>query len=322
MLVLYLVFITPVINTSSDAQILQDTASISQIRKCIGYIYNFQFNNADEVYRKINLSFPNHPAMCVLRGLMTYWENYPLVPASPASAYFEKELKNCIQLCEKKHNPDYDAEYLLTTLCARGFLLLFYSDNDLGIEVFPLATSSYQYIRRSFNYTSYYPDFYFFTGMYDYYREAYPEAYPAYEALAILFPRGDKKKGLKDIINAAQNSIFLKAESFTFLSLIYLSFENNFLQASYNSKSLCELYPENLEYRADYIKSLLLVKKYDEAERIMVRPGSGTSNSFYLTQLNIFKAILDEKKYHDYDKAKLLYEKRSQRYRHIWRLWK
>jgi hypothetical protein len=298
-----------IFGTQAKTQILQDSTSVNRIKKCIGYIYNFQFRQAGELFEKIDQDFPDHPATLVLRGLLTYWENYPLLPTSAACNSFEKDLKDCILMCEKKHNPDYDAEYLLTSLCARGFLLLFYSDNDLSVEVFPLVTSSYQNVRRSYNFTSYFPDFYFFTGLYDYYREAYPDAYPIYEALAILFPRGDKAKGLKSIINAARNSIFLKAESYLFLTTIYQCYENNFSQATYYSKSLCELYPQNPEYRSEYIKNLLLEKKYNEAEEIMLNPRSANSNSYYSAQLDVFSGIIQEKKYHDFNKAEQYYNK-------------
>jgi hypothetical protein len=306
---LWIILALFIFSNKSEAQILQDTASINRIKQCIGYIYNFQFTKAKELYGKIDQSLPGHPAMLVLRGLITYWENYPLLPTSPAFNSFEKDLKESIQLCEKKHNPDYEAEFLLTNLCARGFLLLFYSDNDMSGDVFPLVTSSYQYVRRSFNYTSYYPDFYFFTGLYDYYREAYPEAYPVYEAVAILFPRGDRVKGLKSIIRAAENSIFLKAESYLFLTTIYQCYENNFFQATNYSRALHDLYPRNPEYRAELIKNLLLEKKYVEAEEIMLNTGFATSNSYYRAQLDVFNGILQEKKYHDLKKAEQFYEK-------------
>jgi hypothetical protein len=292
-----------------DAQILQDTASTNLITKGIGYVYNNRFDKAGEVYRKISQSYPDHPTTYLFKGMKTYWENYPLLPTSSAVVSFEEDMRNCIQLCEKKHNPDYEAEFLLADLCARGFLLLFYSDNDLSVEVFPMATSTYQYIRRAFDFTSVYSDFLFFTGLYDYYREAYPEAHPTYKALAFLFPKGDKVKGLKNIKVAAENSIFLKAESYSFLSAIYLSFENSYLQSSNYSKALHELYPENLQYLAEYIKNLLLVKKYDEAERLMNPSKVSITNAFFQAQLAIFNGIIQEKKYHEYNKAQQFYNK-------------
>lgn len=292
-----------------DAQVLQDTASVNLIKRGIGYVYNFQFDKAGEVYRKISQSYPGHPTTYLFKGMKTYWENYPLLPTSSACDSFEEDMRNCIQLCEKNHDPYREAEFLLTNLCARGFLLLFYSDNDLSVEVVPLASSTYQCIRRSYNFTSAYSDFYFFTGLYDYYREAYPDAHPTYKALSFLFPKGDKVKGLKSIKVAAENSIFLRAESYTFLSSIFLSFENNYLQASQYSRTLYELYPENLQFLAEYIKNLLLVKKYDEAEKLMNPSKVSTANSFFQAQLAIFNGIIQEKKHHDYYKAQQFYNK-------------
>jgi hypothetical protein len=192
-------------------------------------------------------------------------------------------------------------------LCARGLLLLFYSDNDLNIELFPLATSTYKYIRRSFDYTSIYTDFYYFTGIYNYTREVYPETYPVYKPLAILFPKGDRLNGIKDLQKAAGNSVFLRAESLSYLSEIFIRFENNYQQATYYNKTLYELYPDNLNYKAEYIKNLLLIKRYDEAEKLIISSESKRNNQFYIAQLTIFKGILKEKKYHDNKTAQELY---------------
>jgi hypothetical protein len=295
--------------TAIHAQILKDTTTINLIKEGIDYVYNFQFHKAEEVFNDLSKSYPGHPVMYLLRGMVTYWENYPLLPSSAARITFEEDLRTCIELCEKNKTPDLEAENLLANLCARGFLLLFYTDNDLSVEVVPLATSTYQYIRRSFNFTYYYSDFNFFTGLYNYYREVYPEAYPIYKPLAMLFPKGDRIKGLKELQAVANNSIVLKAEAFSFLSGIFLSYENNFQQATYYSKSLHELNPYNLEYMGAYIKNLLLIKQYDEAEKDIISHNTNLGNSYFQAQISIFKGILQEKKYHNIKQAQLFYIK-------------
>lgn len=282
-----------------NAQILKDTASLRLVKDGIEDIYNFRFDEAREVCRKLNLAYPGHPDIFLIRGMITYWEHYPLIPSSPARAMYEKDMRRCIELCEEKNNTKDDAEYLLANLSARGMLLLFYADNDISKEVFPLAISTYQYIRRSFDYTSAYTDFYFFTGLYNYYREAYPEAYPAYKALAFLFPKGDRLKGMKDLHIAARNSILFKAESASFLSAICLSFENNYGQAYEHSKYLHELYPDNIQYLSVYIKNILLMKYYDEAEIHLKYLSARNINSYHKSQLAIYNGILQEKKYYN-----------------------
>jgi hypothetical protein len=279
------------------------------VKEGIGNIYNLRFNSAREDCRKLDLAYPGHPVIYVLKGMITYWENYPLLPTSPSRVSFENDLRRCIQLCDGKHDPADATEFLLANLSARGLLLLFYSDNDLNKEVVPLAISTYKYIRRSFDYTSVYNDFYFFTGIYNYYTQAYPEAYPAYKPVALLFPRGDKIKGLSDLETAATTSILFKAEASLFLSEICLSFENNYDKAYEHSKYLHELYPSNIQYLSIYIKNLLLIKRYDEAESHIALADTSSNNSYFKAQLAIFNGILQEKKYHNNKEAEQFYLK-------------
>jgi tetratricopeptide (TPR) repeat protein len=289
-----------------QAQILNDSSTVHLIKKGIDDIYNFQFDEAHKIYTKIYKNFPGNPIVSLFGGLITYWENYPLVPSDPSHSIYEKEMRKCIELSDSGKYSSDKPEYLLANLCARGLLLMYYADNNMNFNVFPLATSTYRYIRRSFDFTDYYSDFFFFTGLYNYYREAYPEAFPIYKSFAFIFPKGNRQKGLEDLQRAAGNSIFLKGESASFLSGICLTFENNYTEASRYSKSLFELYPGNIQYLAVYIKNLLIIKDYDKAEKL--NSGSnGINNIFFKAQRAIFNGILQEKKYHNTELAKEYY---------------
>jgi hypothetical protein len=302
-------FLLLYLNTSAlKAQILKDTATFNMIDQCVGDIYNFRFGNAREECNLINNKYPGHPAVYLLRGMITYWENYPLLSESVYIRSYLDDMNMCIRLSEKKNTSSYEAELLLINLCARGMLLLFYSDNNNTSEVIPLATSTYPHIRRAFNFTSTYYDFKFFTGLYNYYREAYPEAYPIYKAFAFIFPKGNKAEGIMELQMAGKNSLVLKAESYSFLSWISTNFEHDFSHATYYSKVLYELYPDNDQYLAGYIRNLLLIKKYDEAENLISSTAQKSKNSFFQAKLEIFNGIIQEKKYHNNDLASLFYE--------------
>ena len=304
-----LVLVLCLSTSSLNSQFLKDSTSLNLIKEGIDNVYNFQFDKADKVSEELGKLYPGQPVVYLFKGMVTYWENYPLITTSSARASFEEDMRKCIELSDKNKNSSAEVEILLVNLCARGLLLLYYTDNYLSLDVFPLATSTYQYIRRSFDFTAYYSDFYFFTGVYNYYREAYPEAYPIYKPLAFLFPKGSKVKGLEELQIVSKNSIILKAEAFSFLSAIFLTFENNFQQATYFSKSLHTLYPDNPEYLGAYIKNLLLIKRYDEAEMEMLSLNTSQSNSFFRAQMSIFNGILQEKKYHDIKKAQQFYSR-------------
>ncbi len=286
------------VSTSLNGQVLKDSTSIKLIKKGIDYVYNFEFNNAKNVGEELKKLYPGNPVNYLFDGMITYWENYPLIITSDARVSFEDNMKKCIDLCSKNTDQANEAEILLINLCARGLLLLFYTDNYLSFEVFPIAASTYQCIRHSFDLTSHYSDFYFFTGVYNYYRQAYPDAHPVYKTLAFPFPGGSRVKGLSDLQIVAKNSIFLKAEAYSFLTEINLEYENNYQQATFYSKSLHRIYPDNPEYMGSLIKNLLLLRNYDEAEKEIISSIS-YQNLYFQAQLTVFEGILEEKKYHN-----------------------
>jgi hypothetical protein len=291
------------------AQLLQDTSTLELVKRDVDYIYNMQFESAREDYSKIVQLYPGHPIVFLLRGMLTYWENYPLLHTSPLHVSFEDDMHECIKLAEKNNNKQYESEYLLADLCARGMLLMFYDDNDLIMEVTPLTISTYKYLRRAFNYTSGCPDLFYFTGTYNYYREAFPKAYPVYKSLAFLFPHGNIETGLKQLRSAALNSVVLRAESSYLLTWIYLNFENKLAESSFYSKALYEKYPNNSEYLEMYIRNLLLMKDYDEADKLISGFPKEEGNKFLQAKLIILKGILQEKKYHDNKTAEQYYNK-------------
>jgi hypothetical protein len=290
-----------------NAQLLQDTSALNLVRKDIDCIYNLQFNNAHEVYDEITRSYSGHPITFLLRGILTYWENYPMLHTNPSHVSFEEDMHQCIRLSETNDNPDHEAEYLLADLCARGMLLTFYDDNDLIMDVIPLTISTYKHLRHAFDLVSASADLNYFTGTYNYYREAYPKIYPVYKSLALLFPHGNMETGLKELQTAAVNSVVLRAESCYLLSWLYLNYENKLPESVFYCKVLHEMYPENVLYLSTYIKTLLLMKRYNEAEKLMPASQESEGNNYFQAQFIILKGILQEKRYHDNKLAQQYY---------------
>ncbi len=293
---------------TAEAQLLQDKTVMDLVKTDVDYIYNMQFRDAWDVYDKIVKDYPSHPIGYLLKGMIIYWENYPLLNNSPAHDSFEDNMKKCIRISEDNKKPEYQAEYLLADLCARGMLLSYYDDNGLVMEVTPLTIGTYKYIRRAFDFNSTCSDLYYFSGTYNYYREAYPKFYPVYRSLAFLFPHGNMEEGLKQLKICSVNSVVLRAESSYLLSWIYLSFENNFPESLNYAKDLFSMYPRNIVFLETLVRDLLLMKNYDEAEKLL-ETDSVTDNKFFLGELLVLKGILQEKKYNNNDLAVEYYNK-------------
>jgi tetratricopeptide (TPR) repeat protein len=291
-----------------NGQILRDSSTLVLIRQDIDLIYNFKFNDARKLSDEIFKLYPDHPIVFLIKGMITYWENYPLLPINNAQESFKAEMQKCIEISESEVSPEFEAEYLLANICARGMLLTFYSDNDVITEVIPLAVSTYKYIRKSFDYSSACIDLNYFTGLYNYYREAYTREYPVYRSIAVLFPPGNIEVGLNQVKFSSKKAVVLRPESEYLLTWIYTNFENNFKEGFIYSKSLYDKYPSNALYLSTYLKSLLLLYQYNKAESL-ISESKQPENEYFETQKYIFSAIIQEKKYNNYQAAEELYNK-------------
>ena len=59
----------------------------------IDYIYNLQFDKAREVYSGIVTLYPYHPKVFLLKGIITYWEDYPMHHTDLSHILFEEVIK-------------------------------------------------------------------------------------------------------------------------------------------------------------------------------------------------------------------------------------
>jgi hypothetical protein len=295
-------------SAKSDGQVLQDQQVFDKIKKGVVCIYNFQFEDASEISLYIDKKCGECSLSYLFRGMEIYWNNFPLTPGSKNAEIFENYLEKSISLAEAKLKlNESDAENLLSGLGSAGLLLLYYADNGLSGKVISLAPKTYQKVMKSFDCTKTYKDFYFITGLYNYYREAYANAHPIYKPVLIFFPHGNKKLGLAQLKIAADSSIFLAAESMTFLAGIYQDFENDPVNAIKYSKKLKETFPGNHEYKLHYVRDLLVIKKFGEAESLLNGMPYESLNRHYQSQIDVYKGVIQEQRYKNPKSAEQLY---------------
>ena len=290
-----------------NAQLLQNKVAFSAAKQNIDLIYNADFKHAHLLFDSIKKTYPSSPIVYLLHGIMTYWENFPLLSTSAAHISFVNDVNHSIALSQKNSNPEFASENLLSNLCARGMLLTYYADNNMTIKAIPLTTSTYSYLMRAFDVASDYADLRYFTGVYNYYREAYPEKHPVYKYLAFALKHGNMEMGLNELKLAGKNSIVLSAESYSRLSWIYLNMEHNYTEAMFYSRLLFEKYPQNEYYKFTYIHNLLLVQQYNQAEELLSRIAKDSLNNYFKAQLQILNGVLQEKKYGNLNLAEKYY---------------
>jgi hypothetical protein len=267
-----LLFLGEYPRAKAQALLVADKVALDSMKKAIDLIYNFQFERAENCIKKWRQPNAQHPAFILFNSLFSFWKKFP-IGAKPND--YQTDIKNLNQLVlqahklEKKYPNHPEPEFYLLL----GNLILARHQSEEGdyIKSVNSARKAYTYIKSGFLQKADYPDFYFSTGLYNYYRVAFPENHPLYKPFTVFFPDGSKATGLKELEIATQKSVFSRAEAFGFLSTIYLRDEFNVPMALKFATQLHILYPDNWLYGIIYAECLLESRKTEAAEEIIER---------------------------------------------------
>lgn len=257
-------------SVSAQTLLIADKVALDSVKKGIDYIYNFQFEKAESCVKKWKPANPNHPAFLLFNSVLNFWKQFP-IGAKPKEyqAYIANlyNLVNQAQKLEKKF-PNHP-EPLFYSLLGNMILARHQSEEGEYIKAVNATRKAFPYFKKGFDLKNSYSDFYFSTGIYDYYRIAFPENHPLYKPFTIFFPDGNKELGIKELELATQKSIFSKAEAYGFLGMIFLRDQYNVPQALKNAEHLHLLYPDNWLYSIFYAECLVESKKLETAEPLI-----------------------------------------------------
>jgi tetratricopeptide (TPR) repeat protein len=102
-----------------------------------------------------------------------------------------------------------------------------------------------------------YPPFFLSSGMYNYMSEYARDKFPFLSLYTLLYPRGDKVLGLKQLEMASQSGHFIwRTEARYLLMKIFLELEQKPGEALPLVRELLEQYPDHLIFRMHYVKIL------------------------------------------------------------------
>jgi tetratricopeptide (TPR) repeat protein len=286
--------------------LINDTTTLDQIRIGINQVYNCDFDSARTTLVYLENTYPSHPITPFFEGLIYYWKFYPLMPGNPGALEFETVMKEAWQRSRLLKENGQKTEGVFFELMARAFIVMYYADNGRSSKAISHLGKIYRDIMASFDLQEEFNEFFFITGLYNYYREAYPEAHPVYKPAAMFFRKGDKKKGLEMLRFAADETNFLKVEAALFLSLIYINFENKVDSAVMYASRLHQEYPDNGYFLSKYTEMLLVDEQYETA----LGPIHQLMNMDEYNQMKgtVFMGIYEEKKLNNMEQSRNYYE--------------
>jgi hypothetical protein len=237
---------------------------------CLRHTYGFSFQKARSFQQKLDRLTPSHPAPPFLEALILYWEHFPLLPSDPETDQFvdlmDKTVERAADLISAG---DSRVEGIFFDLFGRAFKAMFWADNGKVAKAASDLRTMYRYTKEGFELKESLVEFYFSTGLYNYYIEAYPEAHPVYKPLVAFMHEGDRDMGLVQLHYAIENAVFLRVEAMLFMSLIQLNYENDMKTALGFAKRMHREYPGNIYYQGHLMGILLHQHRFSQAEKVL-----------------------------------------------------
>jgi hypothetical protein len=293
----------------SQTRLLERTDLLAKIKSELYYTYNNEFDKAREIIIDLKKEIPGHPVISFMDALVIYWEEFPLTPENTKSEQFISLLEETCQKGKDILDKDPESlEGLFFDLFARALFSQHWADNGKPGKVFPYLNSVYRQTLKGMEVQDRFKEFYFTSGLYNYYIEAYPEKHPAYKPIKLLFKSGDMEKGLFLLNYCAENAVYVKNEARYFLTHIYMAYESNPSKASEYASGLYREFPRNPLYAGKYTEILIYSSKYSVADNL-VNNLLSIPGDFAKMEYHLYKALLDEKYKRDYESGFAGYKK-------------
>ena len=250
--------------------ILHHEATLARVESCLEAIYGFDFDPARSSIEKLKKELPNHPAPYFLEGLWYYWRYFPILPGDRQIEPFLEAMERAIDLSTQRLKvDDTDLEGIFFDMHARAFRGMFWADNGRPGRVIRDLDNMYRQTMKGITFKEEFVEFYFSSGLYNYYIEAYVELRPVYKPIAALFRKGDKELGIKELHYATEHTTYIRYESLLFMSLLQLNYEKDLEAAATYARELHQLFPDNIYYSGQLLIILLHNDRFPEARGVL-----------------------------------------------------
>lgn len=313
-----LIFAVIIFFGKAQAQITESPYLLDNIRiqfeitDAVNNLYNFKFAEAEKEFTYMKFRFKDHPLPYFLFGLSNWWKIAPNIDNKTYDKTFMAYMDTVIELAEVMYDKDennIEAAFFLSA--AYGFKGRLHSERGNWTSAAFAGKNSLDYLDVSRDQGKISPEFTFGDALFNYYAVWIPENYPYLKFIVSLFPDGDKKKGLEQLIYVSNNTFYTRTEAQTFLMRIYQD-ENQNQKALQVSGYLAQTFPDNPFYQRYYCRLLYLNGHYKDAERISLEiidkiekkqigyeATSGRYAAFFLGQIyDSFKQPEQAKKYY------------------------
>ncbi|WP_456460872.1 tetratricopeptide repeat protein [Reichenbachiella sp.] len=302
------VLISPVLN-AQNTPLFSNSNLLEMVDRGGDFIYNQEFNKAELVIDSLEQKLPGHPIVPMMKAMSLAWRDQPLRTSSPVYPEHEKYLMETIVKSEKISAKDSNnLEAMFFEMSAHGLLAEYYAQEGSSFKAMSQAKQTYNLIKKTMEHTAESPELLFLSGLYNYFREKYPERHPIYKPFVWVFKSGDVQRGLVQLDSAVHHSKIVKIEASLYVAYIWLRYENNADKARYYLERIHKMYPANDYFKAKYLECLMRQKDYKSASPLISQLQAHEKPYFKMCG-EIFRGVYAEKVERSLDAAERFYKR-------------
>ena len=288
------------------SQVFKDGPIQKLTKKGADHVYNSDLDSAIFYADSIATFLPSHPVVPLMKAMGLLWSNIPTISDS-IFHIMERQLDSAVLLAKKKDPKLTDPEMIFFAMAAHGLLAEYYADKDYTMKAVGEAGRAYSLLKKGMDLTEEYPEFLVTTGLYNYFREKYPEKHAVYRPLLWFFRGGDKALGLEQLETAIDIAFLTRVEAHVYLSYVYLRYEYEPRKAQEYLSRLCLLYPKNYYAKAKYLESLANPQDFHLAPIDLISELIHHENDYYKLAGYVFQAYYEEVVNKDISRAEAAY---------------
>lgn len=289
-----------------SAQVFESGYFQEVVKKGTDHIYNASADSATYYIREAEKYAPDHPVIPLMRAMTILWANIPLI-SEDLFAQMEVFLDSAVLLAKQRDANLEEPEMIFFAMASYGLLAEYYADQDHTVKAVGEANRAYGLMKKGFDMVDERPEFLLTTGLYNYFREKYPEEHPIYKPLLWFFRSGDKELGLEQLRQACTASFLTQVEAHVYLSYIYLRYEFKPEIAQKYLATLCQKYPNNFYAQAKYLESMANKDDFENAPLDLIHSLIRHKSSYYKLAGYVFLGYWEEMVSGDMQKAEDAY---------------
>ena len=247
----------------SVSPILAQKSTLKQVKEGMDYIYNQDFQKSSRIIAQIEKTSQKSAIPHLMKAMQAFWKYYPIsLNEDRLEIYQNHLLMSYERSTEVLENDPENPEAIFLAMASQGLLAESYSDAGRSFKAVGAAKRAYNYIKKGSAKLDEFTEFYLTTGLYNYYREYYPDAYPIYKPFMSFFMKGDKAKGIRQLEKAAREASISHVIAQYYLSYIYMRYEYIPSKALRQGRILHQQYPNNELFSAIYLETLIINNRY------------------------------------------------------------